>query len=108
MHVGSLTISLRSGGTGKVRATLAPVKSGHASNPLGSVPNGEGPPGIRARRAFIRLKRRPRAWALRVAERSGYLRARVALARKLAIVMLVMWKTDADDCPRMVEAKSAA
>jgi transposase len=34
-----------------------------------------------------------RAWATRIAERRGAARARVALARKLSIVMLAMWKT---------------
>lgn len=46
------------------------------------------------------------AWALRVAQRSGYNRARVALARKLAILMLAMWKNDAPYLPRMVEVSS--
>lgn len=34
-----------------------------------------------------------RRWALRIKERSGHGKARVALARKLAVVMLAMWKS---------------
>jgi transposase len=34
-----------------------------------------------------------RVWALKASERIGPYRARVALARKLAVVLLVMWKT---------------
>lgn len=36
-----------------------------------------------------------REWALKASERIGAPRARVALARKLAVVLLVMWKTGA-------------
>lgn len=35
-------------------------------------------------------------WGTGLAKKSGYGRARVAVARKLAIVMLTMWKTNAD------------
>lgn len=37
-----------------------------------------------------------RDWALALRERIGWQRARVALARKLAIVLLTMWKTGAE------------
>lgn len=33
-------------------------------------------------------------WAVRIKERSGGGKAQVALARKLATVMLAMWKSD--------------
>jgi transposase len=36
-----------------------------------------------------------RRWALKIAERSGAGKARVALARKLATVMIAMWKSGA-------------
>jgi len=45
--------------------------------------------------ALSRVKRpnRPVAWARRLAERSGLGKARVALARKLATVLLAVWKS---------------
>jgi transposase len=41
-----------------------------------------------------------RDWALALRERIGWQRTRVALARKLAIVLLIMWKTGAEFEPR--------
>ena len=35
-----------------------------------------------------------RQWGLRLSARSGSWRARVALARKLAVTLLTMWKTN--------------
>jgi hypothetical protein len=43
-----------------------------------------------------------RDWASEVARRRGLPRARVALARKLAVVMLEMWKTGESYRPRPV------
>jgi hypothetical protein len=40
-------------------------------------------------------------WAARIAQRRGKGRARVALARKLATVMLAMWKTGESYQPRL-------
>ena len=34
-------------------------------------------------------------WGLRLSARSGSWKARVALARKLAVILLTMWKTNA-------------
>ena len=34
-------------------------------------------------------------WGLRLSARSGSWKARVALARKLAMILLTMWKTNA-------------
>jgi transposase len=39
-------------------------------------------------------------WALALRERIGWQRARIALARKLAIVLLIMWRTGAEFEPR--------
>ncbi len=50
-----------------------------------------------------------RDWALAIAERADKKRARVALARKLAIVMLSLWKTGQDFRPRnSVDCKATA
>jgi transposase len=38
-------------------------------------------------------------WGTELAKRSGYGRARVAVGRKLAVVMLTMWQTDKDFAP---------
>ena len=35
-----------------------------------------------------------REWAIRLEERRGRGRAKVALARKLAVIMIAMWKND--------------
>jgi transposase len=37
-----------------------------------------------------------KAWAMRVAQRRGLKRAKVALARRLAVVMHRLWVNDAD------------
>ena len=39
---------------------------------------------------FSRLK----AWGLRLAKRCGFKKARVAVARKLAVILHAMWKTN--------------
>ena len=44
------------------------------------------------------------AWASRIEGRRGRGRSRVALARKLAIVMLAMWKNGANFQPKLVQA----
>lgn len=42
-----------------------------------------------------RIKDHPlKAWGLRVAERAGVAKARVAVARRMAVTMLAMWKSD--------------
>jgi hypothetical protein len=41
---------------------------------------------------FSRLK----AWGLRLAKTSGFKKARVAVARKLAVVLHAMWKTNTE------------
>ncbi len=47
---------------------------------------------------MCRVKRFPplKAWALRLAARKGAKRARVAVARKIAVLMPTLWKTGAD------------
>ncbi len=42
--------------------------------------------------AFSSLK----AWGLRLAKVSGFKKARVAVARKLAVVLHAMWKTNTE------------
>jgi transposase len=34
-----------------------------------------------------------KAWAVRLAQRSGFNKARVALARKLAVILHAIWRT---------------
>jgi hypothetical protein len=34
-----------------------------------------------------------RSWGLQLATKIGFLKARVAVARKLAVLMITMWKT---------------
>ena len=41
----------------------------------------------------IEIESRLRTWGLELAQRVGFLKARVAVARKLAVIMLGMWKT---------------
>ena len=41
----------------------------------------------------VRSASAPRSWALALKKRLGFKRAAVALARKLAVVLHVMWKT---------------
>jgi transposase len=40
-----------------------------------------------------------RTWGLRLATKIGFLKARVAVARKLAVIMMAMWKTGASFDP---------
>jgi transposase len=47
------------------------------------------------------------AWALSVEQRRGRARARVALARKLATIMLAMWKSGEPYQPKLVGATPA-
>ena len=42
--------------------------------------------------AFSSLK----AWGLRLAQTSGFKKARVAVARKLAVILHAMWKTNTE------------
>ncbi len=42
-----------------------------------------------------------RSWGLRLADRVGFLKARVAVARKLAVVMLEMWKSGSSFRPHI-------
>jgi len=37
-----------------------------------------------------------KSWAMRIARRAGMNKAKVALARKLAVIMLAMWKSGAN------------
>ena len=37
-----------------------------------------------------------KSWAIRLAGRRGFAKAAVAAARKIAVLMLTLWKTDAD------------
>ena len=55
---------------------------------------------MRASRTDIELH----AWASRIEQRRGRGRARVALARKLAVVMLAIWKSGQDYQPKLIEA----
>jgi len=48
-----------------------------------------------------------RDWGLRLAERAGYARARTAVARRLAVVMLAMWKNGRSFEPSFTRANSA-
>ena len=41
------------------------------------------------------LPRTLKAWGLRLAKASGFKRAKVAVARKLAVILHAMWKADA-------------
>ena len=41
----------------------------------------------------IEIESRLRTWGLELAQRIGFLKARVAVARKLAVIMLAMWKS---------------
>lgn len=45
-------------------------------------------------------------WGLRVAERSGRRRARIAVARRLAVIMLAMWRDDLPYRPEMAEPRT--
>jgi transposase len=40
-----------------------------------------------------------RSWAVRLAGRRGFRKAAVATARKIAVVMLALWKSDSDFRP---------
>ena len=42
-----------------------------------------------------------RSWGLQLANRVGFLKARVAVARKLAVIMIEMWKSGSSFCPDM-------
>jgi len=55
---------------------------------------------MRASRTDIELH----AWASRIEQRRGRGRARIALARKLAVVMLAIWKSGQDYRPTLLEA----
>lgn len=48
------------------------------------------------------------AWALQVEQRRGRGRARVALARKLAIIMLSMWKSSQSYQPKLLESEASS
>jgi hypothetical protein len=40
-----------------------------------------------------------RTWGIRLATKIGFLKARVAVARKIAVIMMAMWKTGASFDP---------
>jgi transposase len=48
-----------------------------------------------------------RAWAAAIDQRRGAKRARIALARKLSIVMLSMWKSGQSYAPQQPQDASA-
>lgn len=65
---------------------------------------------VQASMAFIRcsVDCELRQWALLVERRRGPARAKVALARKLAMVMIAMWKSGEDYMPRLCPAPAIA
>jgi transposase len=66
---------------------------------------------VQAAMYFLRLSKTDcalRQWALGIAGRSGRRRARVALARKLAVIMLAMWKSGASYEPRRLRQPECA
>lgn len=51
--------------------------------------------------SLIRLVKRfspLKAWAVRLAARKGFKKAAVATARKMAVLMLTLWKTETEFC----------
>jgi transposase len=57
---------------------------------------------VQAALAFMRSRRADpalRSWALSIEQRSGRGQSRIALARKLAVIMVAMWKRGEAYCP---------